>query len=133
MKYKSPRLTCDGILIKDKKILLIKRKNNPYKNKWALPGGFVEYGEKVEESVVREFYEETGLKTKISELIGVYSDPNRDPRGHTITVVYLLEILEGNLTSGDDAVDAKFFDINKLPELAFDHDVIINDVIRRVK
>lgn len=133
MKYKLPRLTSDGVVIKDKKILLIKRKNNPYKDKWALPGGFVEYGEKVEESVVREVLEETGLKTKITNLVGVYSDPNRDPRGHTVTVVYLLELLEGSLKGGDDANDAKFFDINDLPELSFDHDVIINDVIRMVK
>ena len=133
MKYKSPSLTTDGVIIESGKILLIKRKNNPYKNKWALPGGFVEYGERVEEAIFREILEETGLKTKINYLFDIYSDPKRDPRGHTVTVVYLLEIINGVLKSGDDAADAKFFNLSDLPELAFDHNIIINDVIRKVK
>ena len=131
MKNSSPKLTVDGVILKEKKILLIKRKNKPFKGKWALPGGFVEYGERVEESVIREVYEETGLKTKINDLIGVYSDPNRDPRGHTISVVYILDIKDGELKSGDDAADVKFFNLKELPELAFDHDIIISDIIRR--
>ena len=133
MDYKSPRLTADGTILKDKKILLIKRKNEPFKGKWALPGGFVEYGEKVEDAVVREVYEETGLKTKIRDIVGIYSDPNRDPRGHTVTVVYFLDIQGGELKSSDDASDAKFFDLKDLPELSFDHDIIVKDVIRRIE
>ena len=133
MNYKSPRLTVDGAILKDKKILLIKRKNDPYKGKWALPGGFVEYGEKVEDTAVREVYEETGLKTKIRDIIGIYSDPNRDPRGHIITIVYLLDIQGGKLKGSDDASDAKFFDLENLPGLSFDHDIIIKDVIRRIE
>lgn len=131
MDYKSPKLTADGAILKDNKILLIKRKNDPFRGKWALPGGYVEYGEKVEDTVAREVYEETGLSTKIRDLIGIYSDPNRDPRGHTVTVVYLLDIQNGELKGGDDALDAKFFDLNDLPELSFDHKIIIKDVIRR--
>ena len=133
MRYKSPKLTTDGAILKDNKILLIKRKNEPFKGKWALPGGFIEYGEKVEDAVVREVVEETGIKTAIKDLIGIYSDPNRDPRGHTITVVYLLSIKGGVLKAEDDAADAKFFDINNLPELAYDHGIIIEDVLRREK
>jgi 8-oxo-dGTP diphosphatase len=133
MNYNSPKLTVDGVVIKDKKILLIKRKKQPFKGKWALPGGFVEYGEKIEDAAVREVLEETGLKTKISHLVGVYSDPDRDPRGHTITVVYLLEICNGNLKSGDDVSDVKFFDLNHLPELSFDHKDIIKDILRGVR
>ena len=133
MNYKSPRLTVDGAILKDKKILLIKRKNEPYKGKWALPGGFVEYGEKVEDTAVREVYEETGLKTKIRDIIGIYSDPNRDPRGHIVTIVYLLDIQGGKLKGSDDASDAKFFDLKNLPDLSFDHDIIIKDVIRRIE
>lgn len=133
MNYKSPRLTADGAILKNKKILLIKRKNEPFKGKWALPGGFVEYGEKVEDAVVREVYEETGLKTKIRDIVGIYSDPNRDPRGHTVTVVYFLDIQSGELKSSDDASDAKFFDLKDLPELSFDHDIIVKDVIRRIE
>jgi len=130
MTFKSPKLTVDGIIIKDEKILLVKRKNDPFKGKWALPGGFVEYGEKTDDAAVREVFEETGLKTTIDKLIAVYSDPNRDPRGHTITVVYKLDIKGGELKSGDDASDAKFFDVNQLPELSFDHNKIIENALR---
>lgn len=131
MRYKSPKLTVDGIILKDKKILLIKRKNYPFKGKWALPGGFVEYKEKTEDTAIREVFEETGLKTKINNLVGVYSDPNRDPRDHTVSVIYLLEICGGKLKSSDDASDAKFFDLNQLPKLAFDHNKIIKDALRK--
>jgi len=133
MKYKNPKVTIDAAIIRDGKILLVKRNKNPFKNRWALPGGFVEYGEKVENAVIREVLEETGLKVEIKKLFGVYSDPNRDPRGHTVTIVYLMNIVGGKLESGDDACDAKFFELEKLPELAFDHDKVINDVIRWLK
>lgn len=132
MENRSPKLTADGVILKDKKILLVKRKNEPFKGKWALPGGFVEYGERVEESVIREVHEETGLKTKIRDFIGVYSNPNRDPRGHTVSVVYILDIQGGELKSGDDATDVKFFNLKDLPELSFDHDLIIRDALRRI-
>ena len=133
MKYKSPKITADGAVFKDGKILLVKRKNEPFKGKWALPGGFVEYGEKTEDAAVREVFEETGLKTSVKSLVGVYSDPTRDPRGHIITVVYLMEMVSGELCSGDDAADAKFFDLDMLPEISFDHDIVIKDVMRRNK
>ena len=132
MNYKSPKVTVDGIILEDEMILLIKRGTTPFKGKWALPGGFVEYGEKTEDAVVREVFEETGLKTKISRLVGVYSDPKRDPRGHTITIVYTLEICGGNMRNGDDASDVKKFNTDNLPELSFDHDCIIQDVLRRI-
>ena len=132
MKYKSPKLTADGAVLQNGKILLIQRKNEPFQGKWALPGGFVEYGEKVEDTVVREVFEETGLKTKIKEFFGVYSDPDRDPRGHIVTIVYLLDVEEGELIGGDDAADARFFDLNDLPEFAFDHEIITLDIIRSV-
>ncbi|HEC86566.1 MAG TPA: NUDIX hydrolase [Thermoplasmatales archaeon] len=133
MEYKSPKITVDGIILDENKerILLVQRGREPFKGKWALPGGFVEYGEKTEDAVVREVLEETGLKTKALELFGVYSDPNRDPRGHTITIVYLLDIINGEITSGDDAMKAEFFDLNNLPELSFDHRKIIGDFLRR--
>jgi 8-oxo-dGTP diphosphatase len=126
---KKPGIAVDGVLIKDNKILLIKRKNEPFKGKWALPGGFVEYGEKVEEAVLREFEEEVGIKARIKKLLGVYSDPARDPRGHIISIVFLLEA-EGEPKAGDDAADAKFFSLDKLPPLAFDHEKIIRDAVR---
>ena len=127
MKY--PRLTVDGVVIKNKKILLIRRKNDPFKGKWALPGGFVDYGERVEDAVVREVKEETGLETTIEKLLGIYSDPGRDPRGHTVSIVYLLSFKEGTAKGGDDALEAKFFDLDDLPPLAFDHEKIIKDAV----
>lgn len=133
MSYKSPNLTVDGVILRKREILLIKRGNEPFKNKWALPGGFVEYGEKTEDAVLREILEETGLKTSIKNIVGVYSDPDRDPRGHTVSIVYLLESCGGSLKGGDDASDAKFFNVEDLPDLAFDHDLIIKDVLKRCK
>ncbi len=130
MSYKSPKLTVDGVLIDRDSLLLIQRKNNPYQGKWALPGGFVEYNEKTTDAVIREFYEETGLKTKIQTLVGVYSDPTRDPRGHTVSVVYLLKKNGGDLHADDDASEARFFPIKDIPNLAFDHDNIIKDAIK---
>ena len=129
MFYKSPKLTVDGVILKNRKILLIKRKNQPFKGKWALPGGFVEYGEKTEDAVIREVFEETGFTTKINSLVGVYSDPNRDPRGHTVSIVYVMDICKGKLESGDDACEAKFFEINNLPDLSFDHKKIIENTV----
>jgi len=133
MNYKSPKLTVDGVLIIDQSLLLIRRKNPPFQDEWALPGGFVEYGETTEDAVKREFFEETGLHIDIIELLGVYSDPSRDPRGHTISIVYFLKKTGGNLKGGDDASDAKFFQLSSLPPLAFDHDIIVKDVVRRKK
>ncbi|MCD6573183.1 MAG: NUDIX hydrolase [Thermoplasmata archaeon] len=129
---KKPSITVDGVIIKNGKILLVKRKNEPFKGKWALPGGFVEYGETVEKAVLREVKEETGMDAKIKKLVGVYSDPARDPRGHTISIVFLLEG-EGDAIAGDDAIEAKFFDLNELPPLAFDHEKIIKDAIQTYK
>jgi len=132
MNDRSPRLTVDGLVSKNNKILLIKRKNEPFRDKWALPGGFVEYGEKVEDAVVREVFEETGLRTEITSLFGIYSDPGRDPRGHTISAVFILKILGGEVAGGDDASDANFFSFDDLPVLGFDHDKIVDDFKKEV-
>ncbi len=126
---KSPFLTVDTVVMENSSILLIKRKNDPYKGSWALPGGFVEYGETVENAAVRETKEETGLDVKLKELVGVYSDPKRDPRGHTVTVCFLGINIGGILKSATDADDAKFFDLKEIKalDLAFDHERIIQD------
>ena len=133
MTIRSPAITVDGVLLTDSEILLVKRKNPPFQGMWALPGGFVEYGETTEQAVIREIQEETGLVTSVSSLLGVYSDPSRDPRGHTISIVYLINKKEGNVLGGDDAVDALFHPLNSLPTLSFDHEKIIQDAIRRKK
>ncbi len=129
MAFKNPSLTTDAVIIQNKHVLLVKRKNDPFKGKWALPGGFVEYGETTENAVIREVLEETSLKTRIQRLVGVYSDPERDPRGHTITIVYQLDIIAGSEKAGDDAAAVSFFPLQNLPELSFDHEKIINDAV----
>jgi len=129
---KRPLIAVDGVLIKDGKILLVRRGKEPFRGYYALPGGFVEYGETVERAVVREVYEETGIKTRVKELLGVYSDPNRDPRGHVISIAFILEYIEGEPHGRDDAEDACWFDLDDLPRLAFDHKKIIEDARRRL-
>ncbi len=132
MKHRAPVLTVDGIIIKEQSVLLVQRKYEPFRDHWALPGGFVEYGEKTEDAVIREVFEETGLRAKIKLLLGVYSDPSRDPRGHTVTVAYLLEQVGGTLQAGDDAGSVKFFKAYELPALAFDHAQIVMDAFKRI-
>lgn len=127
--YRNPSLTVDGIVTNKDEILLIKRKNPPFKGSYALPGGFVEYNEPVEDAVLREVQEETGLKTEIRELVGVYSSPDRDPRGHMVSTAFSLKRVDGELKAGTDAARAKFFDLDDLPNLAFDHRQIIEDYL----
>lgn len=124
-------ITVDGVIVEKRNVLLIKRGRDPYKGFWALPGGFVEYGETTEDAVKREVKEETGLDCDIVALTGVYSDPNRDPRGHTISVAYLMKVVRGEVTAGNNARDAFWIDIDELPEkIAFDHSKIIEDALK---
>ncbi|MEF8874975.1 MAG: NUDIX domain-containing protein [Candidatus Thermoplasmatota archaeon] len=125
--YRNPSLTVDGIVTKEDEILLIERKNPPFEGCYALPGGFVEYNERVEDAVIREVKEETGLRTEIENMVGVYSSPDRDPRGHMVSIVFSLDTVGGELTGGSDAASAAFFSFKNLPDLAFDHDEIIDD------
>ncbi len=129
--FLKPSLTVDGIIIQKNKLVLIKRGKPPFEGRYALPGGFVEYNEKVQDAVVREIMEETGLKTTVKDMLGVYSDPKRDPRGHTVSVVFELDVKGGQLRSGSDAKDAKLFSLDKIPSLAFDHDIIVRDYRRK--
>ncbi len=129
---KTPMLTVDAVIIgEESNVLLIKRKRNPFKGYWALPGGFVEYGETVENALNREVKEETGLTVEEKELLGVYSDPRRDPRGHIVTIVFLVKKVSGGLIESLEAEEIKFF--RKLPEkIAFDHKKIILDALKRI-
>lgn len=124
-----PRLAADVIVRKGDSVLLIERKNEPYG--WAIPGGFVDYGEKVEDAAKRELLEETGLSDVEIELLGIYSDPKRDKRGHVASAVYYTKS-EMPPVAGDDAADAKFFRLDNLPEnIAFDHKQILDDYIKK--
>ncbi len=111
------------------KVLLIQRKNDPFKDQWALPGGFVEEGEDLETAAKRELKEESGVVVESMEQVKAFGAPGRDPRGRTISIAFLSRIFtEANLQASDDAKDARWFPIEKLHEmrLAFDHDEIIN-------
>ena len=122
-----PSLTVDTIIVYEGEIVVIKRKNPPYKGDYALPGGFVEDGERVEEAAIREAEEETGLKVNLIKLNGVYSDPKRDPRRNTVSVCYIAKAIGGKLKEGSDAIGVYAFELDTLPKLAFDHEEMIND------
>lgn len=134
--YKIPSLTADIFIFDDNfNFILIKRRNDPFKNCWALPGGFVEYGESVENAAIREAKEETSIDVEIIDLVNVYSEPDRDPRGHTITVAYTAKGNFNDRKAEDDACDIAIFSAEKLDEIkiAFDHKKIINDCLKIVK
>lgn len=127
----TPLLTVDLIIVQDNQIVLIKRRNPPFTGQWALPGGFVEVGETVEEAAAREGNEETGLDIELKELVGVFSDPDRDPRGHTVSVCFTAKGY-GSLNPSSDAQDAGLFPPDHLPPLAFDHEMIIRKSLKNI-
>jgi 8-oxo-dGTP diphosphatase len=131
LMHRKPALSVDAVIVKKNKILLIKRGKEPYRGHYALPGGFVEYGETVEAALQREVLEETGLVVKIKSLVGVYSDPHRDPRGQVVSVAFAANIVGGKLAAGSDAAVVALWDLAELPPLAFDHAQIINDSLAR--
>ncbi len=128
-KYKSPKIAVDAIVFLREEVVLIERKNPPYG--WAFPGGFVDYGESVESAVIRELEEETTLKMlkDTLKIFGVFSEPNRDPRGHVISVVFSGEA-QGTLKACDDAKNINTFPIDNLPQMAFDHKDILEKYIQ---
>lgn len=123
----TPLVAVDGLIPIDGKFVLIRRKYYPYEGKLALPGGMVEYGEKVEDAIRREMKEETGVDVEIVRILGVYSEPGRDPRGHVISVAFVLKRVGGELRSGDDAKAIELVGIDETPDLAFDHNEIVQD------
>ncbi len=125
----TPKIMVDVVVSSEEgHILLIRRVTDPYEGYWALPGGFVEVGETLETAAAREAEEETGLKVEIERLVGVYSDPDRDPRGHNVSCAFLARAEEGELSAATDASEASFLDPSEV-ELAFDHEKIIADAL----
>ena len=131
--HKNPTPTVDTIIQKDSKILLVKRKKDPFKQKMVLPGGFVNEGEKVEDAAIREVKEETSLDIELENILGVYSDPSRDPRGHIMSTVFIGKISDKSDNkepiAGDDAATTKWVDLESIEEetLGFDHQKILMD------
>jgi len=138
--YKYPRLmlTVDAVVFRqfDSKVevLLIQRKHDPFAGMWALPGGFVDMEETVEQAVVRELEEETGLKVENLKQLFTFSEIGRDPRGRSVSVTFfgLAEKDNSSVKGGDDASDAQWFQIDQLPELAFDHIKAVNMAISKI-
>jgi len=130
--YKNPVPTVDIIIEKDDKIVLIRRKNEPFKGKLAIPGGFVNEGELIEDRAITEAKEETSLDVELKEILGVYSIPDRDPRGHLMTTVFIARPMSGRVKGGDDAADACWFKLTDkiLNELSFDHKKILTDYLK---
>lgn len=124
-KPRSPFLTVDAIIETDGGIVLIKRKNPP--PGWAIPGGFVDYGETIEDAAIREAMEETGLDIKLVRQFHTYSDPKRDPRHHTVSTIFIA-VASGVPIAADDAKEAGIFTRETLPQdIAFDHRQILED------
>jgi 8-oxo-dGTP diphosphatase len=124
----TPKLMVDVVIPSEKGVVLVRRGSEPYEGQWALPGGFVEVGETVEQAAVREAAEETGLAVEVSRLAGVYSEPDRDPRGHNVSVAFLVRVLSGQMQAASDAAEVKVLDPGSV-ELAFDHARIISDAM----
>lgn len=129
--YQNPTPTVDIIIEIDGSIVWIRRKNEPLG--WALPGGFVDLGESVEQAAIREAREETGLDVTLKELLYVYSSPHRDPRQHNLSVVFIAHA-QGLPKAGDDAAQAQLFALHAPPkDLVFDHEEIFNHYLRFIK
>jgi len=127
-RYRNPALTVDILILIENSMVLIERRNPPFG--WALPGGFVDIGESLEQAAQREAREETGLDLKDLQQFSAYSDPQRDPRRHTISMVFSASGV-GELQAGDDASSARLFPLDQLPgNLCFDHATIIRDFRR---
>ncbi|EMY3553842.1 NUDIX hydrolase [Flavobacterium psychrophilum] len=130
-------VTVDAVIIRkstDNQLLLIKRKNKPFENCWALPGGFVDHHEDLEVAAKRELEEETQIKIDSLQQFGTFGKPSRDPRGHMISVAYFGEVPENTIAiASDDAKEVAWFAVNELPNLAFDHQDIIEKALKIFK
>lgn len=131
-KYRTGYPTVDIVIEKDGKIVLIRRGNEPFRDELSIPGGFVDSDETVETAAVREAKEETGLDVEVTDIVGVYSDPKRDPRGANVATVFAAKVVGGELKSGSDARGAKWFDLSEVKKMkfSFDHDKMIADYVK---
>lgn len=134
-EYPRPALTVDTIIIAQKgserMVLLIERLNEPFKNRWAFPGGFVDVDEDLLVAAYRELEEETGLKGIELKQLGAFGEPHRDPRGHTVSIIFWAAVNgTPTIVAGDDASKAQWFSLTSLPPLAFDHDKILAALIK---
>lgn len=136
-RYPRPAVTADCVIFGfdgvSLQVLLIERGNEPYKGKWAFPGGFVNEDESCEQGALRELQEETGLTDVSVEQFHTFSDPNRDPRTRVITVAYYALVSIQDVQGADDAARAAWFALDDVPPLAFDHDAILREALKRLR
>lgn len=136
-KYPHPAVTTDCVIFgfdgSELQVLLIERGIEPFKGKWAFPGGFLNMDETAEEGALRELKEETGLKNAYIEQFNTYSDPGRDPRERVITIAHYALVRIQEVKGGDDAAKAQWFPIDEVPQLAFDHDRILRDAMKKLR
>ncbi|HET6268138.1 MAG TPA: NUDIX hydrolase [Acidobacteriota bacterium] len=126
-------LAADSIVISGDEVLLVQRKNDPFAGRWAIPGGFVHEDERLLDAAKRELREETGITEAALQYFNVYGEPGRDPRGRTVTFVYWLDApKKPDAKAGDDAADCRWFPLPALPQLAFDHNRILQDALARI-
>lgn len=133
-RYPRPAVTADAVILtsqEPRKILLIERRNDPYKGCWAFPGGFLEMDETVEQCAIRELKEETGMELGKMHQIGVYSRVDRDPRDRVISVAFLALVqTQSEVKAMDDAKEARWWSVDEIPQLAFDHKEILEDALK---
>jgi 8-oxo-dGTP diphosphatase len=131
MEAITPLLSTDIIIEKDNKVILIHREIEPFKNTLTLPGGHVEIGETVENAAIREAKEETGLNIKLKEILGIYSEPKREPRGHFVSVSFIAEVVDGKL-EGSFEGEPKWYSLDEIDfdNMGFDHGQMLRDFIK---
>lgn len=136
-KHPHPSVTTDCVIFgfdgTKLQVLLVERGIDPYKGKWAFPGGFIKMNESCEEGALRELKEETGLTNTYIEQFHTFSEPNRDPRERVITVAYYALVRIQDVKAGDDATKAEWFALDKVPQLAFDHDRILRTALKHLR
>ena len=135
--YPRPAVTADSVVFCNGSdglsVLLIERMNEPFKGCWAFPGGFMEMEEDAEDCAKRELKEETGLEIRTMRQLGAFTDVNRDPRGRTVSIAYYAVIEKSEVKGADDAIQARWFPIDSIPLLAFDHDKILRIALEEIK
>ncbi len=138
-RYPRPMVAADSVVVRGagrgREVLLVRRGRAPFEGEWALPGGFVEMDEDLPDAARRELREETGLEVKELVELGAFGRPGRDPRGRVISIVYIAEVSRraSAPVAGDDAADARWWNLSALPELAFDHAEVIEAALRRLE
>lgn len=135
--YPRPAVTADSVVFCNGSdglsVLLIERMNEPFKGCWAFPGGFMEMEEYAEDCAKRELKEETGLEIRTMRQLGTFADVDRDPRGRTVSIAYYAMVVKSEVKASDDAAQARWFPIDSIPPLAFDHDKILRMALEEIK